>query len=668
MTAQSPQVSVTAGHQDMANAIRFLAVDAIEKAKSGHPGMPLGMADVATVLFSRFLKLDPKNPKWFNRDRFVLSAGHGSMLLYALAYLTGFEDCDIEQIKSFRQMGARTAGHPEFGHIAIADTTTGPLGQGIGNAVGFALAEKIMAARWGAEACDHYTYVIAGDGCLMEGLSQEAISLAGHWQLNKLIVLWDDNHICIDGDTALSTSENQALRFQASGWNTLAVDGHDPDAVAKAIEQARASDKPTMIACRTVIGFGSAKAGTEKVHGAALGAADIEAMRAKLDWPYPAFEVPKHILQAWRDATTAGIEAQRAWVKRLEALPVETRQEFERTIAGELPAGWDLAINAYKAKISAEQPDMATRKASQEVLNVLQPLIPELIGGSADLTHSNLTNTKVSKPISRADFSGNYIHYGVREHGMGAVMNGLALHGGLIPYGGTFFVFSDYLRPSLRMSALMGQRVVYVFTHDSIGLGEDGPTHQPIEHLASLRAMPNLLVFRPCDAVETAEAYEFALANKDGPSALALSRHNVPTLRQDHSQHNLVAQGGYVLAEPNLPRQVTILATGTEVAVALVAQAALHELGIATAVVSMPCWELFDRQPTNVRNEVLGKDSLRIAIEAGSTFGWERYTGEKGAIVGMKSFGASAPAEELYAYFDITAKSVVEIAVARLGL
>jgi len=662
MTEQSP-----ASFQEMANAIRFLAADAIDKAKSGHPGMPLGMADVATVLFSRFMKIDPKSPKWFDRDRFVLSAGHGSMLLYALAYLTGYEDCDIEQIKSFRQMGAKTAGHPEHGHISIADTTTGPLGQGITNAVGFALAERMMAARWGADLCDHYTYAIAGDGCLMEGVSQEAITLAGHWKLNKLIVLWDDNHITIDGDTSVATSDNQHLRFQAAGWNTLAVDGHDPEAITKAIETARASDKPTMIACRTTIGWGAPKAGSEKIHGAPLGEADNKAMRETLGWTYGPFEIPKHILQAWRLPMQKTGDARKGWEARRDALPAEKKAEFERTLSGKLPKGWDLAINEFKAKISKDQPEWATRKSSQEVLNVLANVIPELVGGSADLTHSNLTNTKISKPVTAPAYDGNYIHYGVREHAMGAVMNGIALHGGLIPYGGTFFVFSDYVRPAIRMSALMEQRVIYVLTHDSIGLGEDGPTHQPIEHLASLRAMPNLLVMRPCDAVETAECYEIALSTQDAPSALALSRHNLPTVRQEHVTENLCAKGAYVLAEAEGDRKVTILATGSEVPVAMVAQAALQQLGIPTAVVSMPCWELFDRQPTPYRTEVLGKDTLRIAIEAGSTFGWERYTGDNGAVVGMKSFGASAPAEELYAFFDITAKSVVEIAVARLG-
>ncbi len=654
--------------QDMANAIRFLAADAVEKAKSGHPGMPLGMADVATVLFTRFMKFDPKKPKWFDRDRFVLSAGHGSMLLYALAYLTGFEDCDIEQIKKFRQMGAKTAGHPEYGHIAIADTTTGPLGQGITNAVGFALAERMMAARWGADLCDHYTYVIAGDGCLMEGISQEAISMAGHWGLDKLIVLWDDNHICIDGDTALSTSEDQRKRFEAAGWNTMAVDGHDAEAVEAAIELARSTKgKPTLIACRTTIGWGSpSKAGSEKSHGAPLGADDIAKMRENLNWPHPAFEIPQEILDAWRSAIAHGADARTAWEGRVSAQDAAKRAEFERVLSGALPADWEKAIDAFKAKVSAEKPSWATRKSSQEVLNVLAAAVPELVGGSADLTHSNLTNTKLSKSINHDDFSGNYIHYGVREHGMASVMNGLALHGGILPYGGTFFVFSDYLRPALRMSALMGVRTIHVLTHDSIGLGEDGPTHQPIEHLASLRAMPNLLVMRPADVVETAECYAAALANATGPSALALSRQNVPTLRTEHTSENLSAKGAYVLAEADGQRDVTIIATGTEVSLAMQARALLAEKGIKAAVVSMPCWELFDKQGADYRASVLGK-GLRVAVEAAATFGWERYVGEDGIIVGMESFGASAPADQLYEFFGITAAKVAEAAAARLG-
>lgn len=654
--------------REMANAIRFLAADAVEKAKSGHPGMPLGMADVATVLFTRFMKVDPAQPSWFDRDRFVLSAGHGSMLLYALAYLTGYADCDLGQIKNFRQFGARTCGHPEYGHIAIADTTTGPLGQGIANAVGLALAERMMAARWGSDLVDHYTYCIAGDGCLMEGISQEAIALAGHWRLSKLILLWDDNHISIDGNTALATSEDQRARFAAAGWNTAAVDGHDPEAVAAAIAAARNSDKPSLIACRTTIGWGSpSKAGSEKAHGSPLGADDIAGMRKALNWPHPAFEIPAPILDAWRAAPAQGAKARALWESRLAALPADRAAEFRRTLEGRLPESVAPALAAFKERIAAEKPSMATRKASQEVLNVLQPLIPELIGGSADLTGSNLTNTKVSRSVSRDDFSGNYIHYGVREHGMGAIMNGLALHGGLIPFGGTFFVFSDYMRPSMRMAALMGLRVLYVLTHDSIGLGEDGPTHQPIEHLASLRAMPGLLMFRPCDPIETAECYDIALSGPARPSALALSRHNLPTLRRAGAE-NLSAKGGYILSEAHGPRQATLLSSGSEVELALAAQALLKEKGVAAAVVSVPCWELFDAQPVSYRQTVLGGDAaVKVAIEAASPFGWERYVGDKGVVIGMQGFGASAPAGELYTHFGITAQAVADAVLNRLG-
>ena len=652
-------------HAEMANAIRFLTMDAIEKAKSGHPGMPMGMADVATVLFTRFLKFDAKTPKWADRDRFVLSAGHGSMLLYALGYLTGFEDLDIEQIKNFRQMGYRTAGHPEFGHVAIADTTTGPLGQGITNAVGFALGEKMLAARHGKELVNHHTYVIAGDGCLMEGISQEAISLAGHWGLEKLIVLWDDNSICIDGDTALSTSDDQLARFAASNWNVSRVDGHDPEAIAAAIEAARHSTRPNLIACKTVIGFGApTKAGSEKTHGAPLGADEIAGARAKLGWPHAPFEVPTEVLAAWRAAGSRGAAERSAWDKRLAAAP--TRAEFERTNAGRLPQGWKDAVTAFKQKASAEQPKWATRKASQEALEALTPVIPEMIGGSADLTHSNLTHTKVTKSITPADFSGRYIHYGVREHGMAAVMNGLALHGGFIPYGGTFLIFANYLWPALRMSAMMGQKVLYVLTHDSIGLGEDGPTHQPIETLAALRATPNVLVFRPADPIETMEAYEAALDHGEGPSVLALSRQNLPTLRTEHTAENLSAKGAYVLAEAEGKRQVTLIATGSEVSLAMEARDILKGKGIAAAVVSMPCWELFERQPKEYRALVLGEGTVRVAVEALGTFGWERWVGEAGAIVGMTGFGASAPAEKLYEHFGITAQAVADAAMARV--
>ncbi|OAN53734.1 transketolase [Paramagnetospirillum marisnigri] len=658
-------MTAKATHADMANAIRFLSMDAIEKAKSGHPGMPMGMADVATVLFTRFMKFDAKAPKWADRDRFVLSAGHGSMLLYALGYLTGFEDLDIEQIRNFRQMGYRTAGHPEFGHVAIADTTTGPLGQGITNAVGFALAEKMLAARHGKDIIDHYTYVIAGDGCLMEGISQEAISMAGHWGLEKLIVLWDDNSICIDGDTSLSTSDDQLARFQASNWDVSRCDGHDPEAIAKAIEAARASGRPSLIACKTVIGYGApTKAGTEKVHGAPLGAEELAGARDKLNWPHAPFEIPAPVLEAWRAAGSRGGAEHAAWAGRLAAYP--GKAEFERANGGTLPQGWREAVHAFKKKASAEQPKWATRKASQEALEALTPAIPEMIGGSADLTHSNLTHTKVTKSITPSDFSGRYIHYGVREHGMAAVMNGLALHGGFIPYGGTFLIFANYLWPALRMSAMMEQRVIYVLTHDSIGLGEDGPTHQPIETIAALRATPNVLVFRPCDPVETMEAYEAALDNITGPSVLALSRQNLPTLRVDHTNENMSARGAYVLAEAEGKRLVTILATGSEVSLALDARKLLAEKGIGAAVVSMPCWELFERQPKEYRATVLGEGTVRVAVEALGTFGWERWVGEAGAIVGMKGFGASAPAEKLYEHFGITAKAVADAAQARL--
>jgi len=650
----------------MANAIRFLSMDAVEAAKSGHPGMPMGMADVATVLFTRFLKFDAKAPRWADRDRFVLSAGHGSMLLYALGYLTGYEDLDIDQIRKFRQFGARTAGHPEFGHVAIAETTTGPLGQGLANAVGLALGEKMMAARHGDGIVDHYTYVIAGDGCLMEGISQEAISLAGHWQLSKLILLWDDNHICIDGDTALSTSEDQLARFTAAKWDVTRVDGHDPEAIAAAIEAARASDRPSLIACRTVIGFGApTKGGTEKVHGAPLGAEEIAGARAKLGWPHAPFEIPAPILEAWRAAGRRGATERAAWEARLAAY--SERAEFERTIEGRLPEGWHQTVLDFKRKVTAEQPKWATRKSSQEALEALTPVIPELIGGSADLTHSNLTHTKVTRSITPTDFSGRYIHYGVREHGMAAIMNGLSLHGGFIPYGGTFLIFANYLWPALRMSAMMGRRVIYVLTHDSIGLGEDGPTHQPIETVTALRATPNVLVFRPCDPIETMEAYEAALDNESGPSVLALSRQNLPTLRTIHSDDNLTARGGYILAESDLEsRQVTLLATGSEVSLALEAKDLLESQGIGTAVVSLPCWELFERQTKEYRSAVLGDGTVRVAVEALGTFGWERWVGDNGAVIGMTGFGASAPADTLYNHFGITARAVAEAALARL--
>jgi transketolase len=658
--------TLPASHADLANAIRFLSVDAVEKANSGHPGMPMGMADVATVLFTQVLKFDAAAPRWPDRDRFVLSAGHGSMLLYSLLHLTGYKDITLAEIKNFRQLGSRTAGHPEYGHVAGAETTTGPLGQGIANAVGMALAERLLAARFGDDVVDHRTYVIAGDGCLMEGISHEAISLAGHLKLNKLIVLFDDNHISIDGPTDLTVSDDQRKRFEASGWNTLAIDGHDPKAIADALKTAQTSDKPMMIACRTTIGFGAPKlAGTSKTHGSPLGAEEIAGARAKLGWPHAPFEVPADVMSTWREAGSRGVAIHRAWADRVAKLPADKKAEFERLMSGKLPAGWQDAITALKKKTSAEAPKVATRMSSQTVLEAITPVIPEMLGGSADLTGSNNTKTGALKPISATDFSGRYVYYGVREHGMAAAMNGLALHGGIIPYGGTFLVFTDYCRPSIRLSALMGQRVIYVMTHDSIGLGEDGPTHQPVEHLAALRTIPNLLVLRPCDTVETAEAWQIALEQTSRPSVLALTRQGLPTLRTTHTDENLTARGGYVLEAAEGKRQATLIASGSEVMLAVAARKQLAAEGISAAVVSFPSWELFAAQPEAYRREVLG-EGVRVACEAAGMFGWERYVGEKGAAIGMPGFGASAPAPELYKQFGITTDAIVAAVKARL--
>ncbi len=651
-------------HADMANAIRFLSVDAVQKANSGHPGMPMGMADVATVLFTRFLKFDPSSPNWPDRDRFVLSAGHGSMLLYSLLYLTGYEDMTLEEIKNFRQLGSRTAGHPEYGHASGIEVTTGPLGQGLATAVGMAMAERILSARFGDDLVDHHTYVIAGDGCLMEGVSHEAISLAGHLKLSKLIVLFDDNSISIDGSTDLSVSDDQVARFAASGWHTASVDGHDPDAIAAAIDAAKASDRPSMIACKTTIGFGApTKAGKSSTHGSPLGDEEIAGAREKLGWPYAPFEVPGDVLDLWRAAGARGAGAHAAWGGRLASADADDRSRLEHSVRGDLPEGWQAALNAHKQAVSSDKPSWATRKASGEALEVLTAAIPALIGGSADLTGSVNTKTKDARVITPDDFSGQYIHYGVREFGMAAAMNGLALHGGVVPYGGTFLVFADYLRPALRLSALMGQRVVYVLTHDSIGLGEDGPTHQPVETLASLRAIPNVAVFRPADAVETAECWALALMQKETPSVLALTRQGVPTVRTEHTDENLCAKGGYVLAEADGgARAVTLLATGSEISIALAARDKLQADGIRAAVVSMPCWELFDAQDDAYRASVLGDGTVRVAVEAAVAQGWEKYLGDRGAFVGMTGFGASAPAADLYAHFGITADAVTAAA------
>jgi transketolase len=645
-----------AGERLMANAIRALAMDAVEQAKSGHPGMPMGMADVAAVLFNRFIKLDPADPSWPDRDRFVLSAGHGSMLLYALNHLLGYSDMGMEQIRAFRQLGSRTAGHPEYGHAQGVEVTTGPLGQGIATAVGMALAERLQAART-PELCDHYTYVLAGDGCLMEGVSQEAIDLAGHLRLAKLIVLWDDNRITIDGDIGLSTSIDQAARFRASGWRVLETDGHDPEAVAAVLAVAQASDRPTMIACRTVIGYGApTKQGGHDVHGAPLGAAEIAAARTGLGWEHDPFELPEDVYAAFARVAARGAEARAAWAARLASSP--DRAAFEAAQAGDAP-NLAAAMADYKAGLVAERPKVATRKASEMALQVVNGAVPFTIGGSADLTGSNLTRSKAMRPVTRDDFSGSYLHYGIREHGMAAAMNGIALHGGFKPYGGTFLAFADYARPAIRLAALMGVPTTFVMTHDSIGLGEDGPTHQPVEHLASLRAIPNLTVIRPADAVETAEAWEIAVAATDAPVMLVLSRQNLPTVRNEAGT-NRVAEGAYLLRDPG-ERDLTLIATGSELEIALAAADALLGDGLKAAVVSAPSFELFAARPEPERAALLGQGP-RIGIEAAIRQGWDLFLRPGDGFVGMTGFGASAPAPALYEHFGITPAAVVRLA------
>ncbi len=654
-------------HDRMANAIRFLSMDAVEKANSGHPGLPMGCADIATVLFTRFLKYDPKNPHWADRDRFVLSAGHGSMLLYSVLYLTGYEDITIDEIKQFRQLGSRTAGHPEYGHAAGIETTTGPLGQGLANSVGMALAERILNATFGDDLVDHFTYTLVGDGCLMEGISQEALSLAGHLKLNKLIVIWDNNSISIDGPVSLADSTDQLERFEASGWNTMACDGHDPDAIAACLERARTSDRPTLIAAKTTIGFGAPhKAGTNKAHGSPLGAEEIAGARKTLGWDYKPFEVPSDILDAWRLAGLNSARKRKDWEKRLDAADADIRAEFERRMRGDLPGGLDAALADYRKKLAADKPKAATRKSSEMALEVINGVVPETIGGSADLTGSNNTKTSETGPISPGKFGGRYIHYGIREHGMAAAMNGMALHGGVIPYSGTFLVFSDYARPAMRLASLMGIRSIFVMTHDSIGLGEDGPTHQPVEHLAALRAIPNHMVMRPADATEVAECWQIALETQKTPSTLALTRQNLPALRIEFSEENLCRYGAYEMAGADGDAAVTIFASGSEVEIALGARAALQAHGHPTRVVSVPCFELFEQQSAGYKEAMIGDAPLKIAIEAGVRQGWDRFIGADGIFVGMTGFGASGPYEALYKHFGITAEAAAAAAEARL--
>ena len=654
-------------HDRMANAIRFLSMDAVEKANSGHPGLPMGCADIATVLFSRFLKFDAKAPHWADRDRFILSAGHGSMLLYSLLYLTGYEDMTIDQIKNFRQLGSKTAGHPEYGHAAGIETTTGPLGQGLANSVGFALGERIMNAAFGNDLVSHYTYVLCGDGCLMEGVSQEAIALAGHLKLNKLIVFWDNNNISIDGPVSLADNTDQVARFQASGWNASHIDGTDPEAIAYAIEAARHSDKPTMIACKTTIGFGApTKAGTNKAHGSPLGADEIAGARKFFNWESPPFEIPADILDAWRAIGKGGAEARADWEGRLAKAEPKLKAEFERRLAGKLPSNFDAIIADYKQKLSTDKPKVATRKSSEMALEVINGVVPETIGGSADLTGSNNTKTSQTKNITPDDYGQRYVHYGIREHGMAAAINGLTLHGGLIAYGGTFLCFSDYARPSMRLASLMGIRSIFVMTHDSIGLGEDGPTHQPVEHLAALRAIPNHNVFRPADAVETAECWQVALESEKTPSTLALTRQNLPTVRTEFSAKNLSSQGAYELAAANGEAAVTIFATGSEVEIALAARDLLEKHGHPTRVVSVPCFELFDKQSDDYRKKTIGNAKVKVAIEAGIRQGWDHLIGSDGIFIGMTGFGASGTIEQLYPHFGITAEAAAKAVEARL--
>jgi transketolase len=644
----------------MATAIRVLAMDAVQAANSGHPGAPMGLADVAAVLFNRFVRIDPAKHGWPDRDRFVMSAGHGSMLVYAIHHLLGYDDMRMDQLRAFRQLGSRTAGHPEYGHAKGIETTTGPLGQGISTAVGMALAERMLNARFGDDLVDHHTYVIAGDGCLMEGISHEAIDMAGHLGLGRLIVFWDDNRITIDGATSLSTSMDQAARFAAAGWHVQSVDGHDKAAIAAAIEAARADARPSMIACRTVIGMGApTMAGSHKVHGSPLGAEEVAAAREALGWTLAPFQIDDETYAAWRTIAKRGRAAREAWEARIEASP--NRDGFQLAHGPADAARLDAAILAYKKQLSEDRPKVATRKASEMALEVVNATLPNTVGGSADLTGSNNTRTSAMRPVSRDDFGGDYLHYGIREHGMAAAMNGIALHGGLKPYGGTFLAFADYCRPAIRLSALMGVPVTYVMTHDSIGLGEDGPTHQPVETIASLRAMPNLVTIRPADAVETAEAWQIAMTSEATPTVLCLSRQNLPTVRAAHVEGNLTARGAYVLREADGPRDVTLIATGSEIEIALAAADLLAKDSIRATVVSAPCFELFTEQDEAYRADVLGTVP-RVGIEAAIRQGWDAMLRPGDAFVGMTGFGASAPAGDLYRHFGITAEAAAAAA------
>ena len=654
--------------KDLVNAIRFLSIDAVQKANSGHPGLPMGMADVATVLFKYYLRFNPKNPSWINRDRFVLSAGHGSMLLYSLLYLTGYKSVSIKDIQNFRQLDSICAGHPEYEKNSGIETTTGPLGQGLSNAVGMAIAEEIMKKKFGTNLINHKTYVIASDGDFMEGISHEVMSLAGHLKLKNLIVLFDNNKISIDGSTSLAVSDNYKKRFESYGWNFQEVNGHNEKQVSKAIKKSLNSKKPNLISCKTIIGYGSPnKSGKASSHGSPLGEKEIELVRKKLKWKYEPFKIPKEILNEWRKIGDRGVLEEEKWNKIFNKKNKKIKEELSRIVNNRLPENFDKLLEKQKEKFFNLKSNIATRQGSADVLEEITKNLPELVGGSADLSGSNNTKTNHSKILKPANFNGNYIHYGVREHGMAGIMNGMALHGGIIPYGGTFLIFLDYCKPSLRLSALMGLRVVYIFSHDSIGLGEDGPTHQPIEHLAHLRAIPNLNVFRPADTIETLECWEIALKSSTNPSVIALSRQKIPFVTETLTKKNMSNLGGYELKKTNFNPEITLIASGSEVQIAIDALNKLKEININSKVVSMPCQELFDKQSKEYREKVIEQNSKKISIEASSIFGWEKYVGSQGSSLGMKSFGKSAPYKEIYEDLNLTSDSVVMIAKKMLG-
>tara|TARA_B100000700_G_scaffold213472_1_gene234780 strand:+ start:22 stop:2004 length:1983 start_codon:yes stop_codon:yes gene_type:complete len=653
--------------KDLSNAIRFLSIDAVQKANSGHPGMPMGMADVATVLFKYYLRFNPKNPSWINRDRFILSAGHGSMLLYSLLYLTGYKKIKIQDIKNFRQLDSICAGHPEYEENSGIETTTGPLGQGLGNSVGMAIAQEILQKKFGNNIINNKTYVIASDGDLMEGISHESMSLAGHLNLKNLIVFFDNNKISIDGSTSLSVSDNYKKRFEGYGWSFQEINGHNYKQISNAIKKATRSKKPSIISCKTIIGFGSPnKSGKASSHGAPLGDDEIKLVRKKLGWKHEPFEIPEEIMHSWRQIGEKGEELEKKWNDILNKKDNQTKEEFERLSKGEFPINLDKLLGDEKLKFFQTKPKMATRQCSSSVISAISNILPELIGGSADLSGSNNTKTENSKIINSKNFLGNYIHYGVREHAMGAAMNGIALYGGLIPFGGTFLIFSDYLKPSLRLSALMKLRVIYIFSHDSIGLGEDGPTHQPIEHLESLRAIPNLNVFRPADINETIECWEIALKSRNNPSAIALSRQKLPYISEHKSGENKCSKGAYILKKTSDNTDVSLIASGSEVEIALEAQEKLRDSNIDSRVISVPCYNLFDKQNQNYKNEVLGKDTFKISIEASSESGWKSVVGKDGITLGLSTFGKSAPYKDIYKLFNLTSDEIVKIAKANV--